>query len=119
MLSVKLRPIKQILWERIKNKIESDDIPHSDHIEFIYKDNTISTRLEIIQNKLVGLLDIDVFIESLPVKILDKTGFVDIVFSIPTGESCSIDKISIENWSEALDDIITELEDHLISDWNS
>jgi len=32
---------------------------------------------------------------------------------------CVIDKISIENWSKELDDILTELQNQLIGDWNS
>ncbi len=118
-MSIRLQPIKQILWKRIKNKINSDDIPHSEHIEFIHEEYLISTRLEITKNTLVGLVDIDIFIEHLPVVILDKKGFVDIVFSLPYIEKCEIDRISIENWSDSLDSILKKLQNQLINDWNS
>lgn len=118
-MSIRLQPIKQVLWKRIKNKINSDDIPHSEHIEFIHEEYLISTRLEITKNTLVGLLDIDIFIEHLPVVISDKKGFVDIVFSLPYIEKCEVDKISIENWSNILDDNLKNLQTQLINDWNS
>ena len=118
-MSIRLEPIKRILWGRVKSKIDAGNMPHSEHIEFVYEDNLISTRLEITYNTLIGLLDIDVFIEKLPVIISDKTGFVDIVFSIPSDENCSIDSVSIENWDEALDNVLADLQNQLVNDWNS
>lgn len=98
--------------------MDSTRIQHSEYVEFISGDDLVSTRLEIVQNTVVDLLDVDVFVEHLRVEFSDRKGFVDLAFSIPSTEDCSIDRISIENWSESLDDVLSDLQTELINDWN-
>ena len=102
----------------MKNRIDSTKIPHSEYVEFISGPDRVSTWLEIVQNTVVDLLDIDVFIERLYVECSDRKGFVDLAFSIPSTTDCSIDRLSIENWSENLDDILSDLQTMLITEWN-
>lgn len=113
-----LKTIKDTLCDSIKAVADSGRLPHGESMKFIDGGNVVSVWFEIIQNALVDVMDVDVFIEGLPVESSGKNGYVEISFPIPLNQDCRIDRVSVENWSQELDSVESELEKDLIRRWN-
>ena len=100
----------------IENRDKNNNLPQK--IGFLNGGNLISVQFEVIQNTLVGTQNINIFIEKLPIKISTVSGFVDLVLLIPSNETCTVENLSIESWSDVLDEKIEELEKQLMVEWN-
>lgn len=114
-----LKTIKDILCDKIKAAADSGRLPHGESMKVIDGDNNVvSVWFGIIQNALVEVMDVDVFIAGLPVESSGKNGYVEISFPIPLNQDCRIDRVSVENWSQGLDSVESGLEKDLIRQWN-
>lgn len=118
MVNVSFSIIKPRLWKRVRHLIDTQTIGETSIVDFFYDGKMCSALLEINGTPMTGTIVIDVFIENLPVRISNSHGLIDLTFSIPYQEDCSVRAISINNWSKALDPHLGDLENHLILMWN-
>ena len=111
--------VKHVLWEKIKNRVDAGGLPRHESFDIIYDhDKVVSLRYEITESVLVEVPDVEVFVERLPVEYSGKKGYVEMTFSVPYTQDCSIARVFMQNWPQELDDFLPELEEDLVKQWN-
>lgn len=113
-----LNNVKQVLWDRVKNRVGESELPYHESINLIDGDKVVYVRYEITKNALVEIPEVEVFVENLPVEHSGKKGYVQMTFPVPYAPDCSIARVFMQNWPQELDDFLPELEAELIRQWN-